>query len=223
MEGEIVKKDHFLATSIVIAAIIIGGAFIYGTGAKNSGNVADAPTMSNATIDDDVILGNPDAPVTIIEFGDYQCPFCKQSFNDTEQQLRDEYIATGKVRKVYRDFPIDNSHPFARDAAEAAECAGDQESYWAYHDALFTRQSEIPTMDFVALAGELGLDTVTFEACYTSGTYADEVEKDYQDGIAAGVRGTPTSFINGKYLPGLVSYEILKATIETALQEAEGK
>ena len=212
-----------------MAALIIGGALIYSAGLKSSGLEPLAQVggrevtanINNPGADDDVILGDPNAPVTLIEFGDYQCPFCRKMFEDTESRLRAEYIKTGKVKMVYRDFPLDEIHPFARRAAEAAECARDQGKYWVYHDLLFERQSEIPTLDFVARAGELGLNVVQFRECYSSKKYAAEVEKDYQDGIAAGVNGTPSNFILGdnyvKSLPGALPYESFKKAIDEAL------
>ncbi len=224
------KKDNFLPISILVASFVIGGSFIYGAGAKtqerqaplaNVGNaVAGLPTVQNVSIDDDIILGNPQAPVTVIEFGDYQCPFCGRFFTDAEKQVRDNYVATGKVRMVYRDFPLDNLHPFARPAAEAAECARDQGQYWAYHDLLFTRQDQLPTLNFVSLAKELGLDDAAFKTCVDTKKYAKEVETDYQDGLKVGVSGTPTAFVNGKMLSGALPYETFKSAIEDALSKA---
>jgi protein-disulfide isomerase len=219
------KRDNFLAVSILIASFVIGGSVLYAVGGRDdSGSLAVATEtlggsmpQVDVSIDDDVILGDRNAPVTLIEFGDFQCPYCKQLFDQTEGRLRDEYIQTGKVRMVYRDFPLDQIHPYARAAAEAAECARDQGSYWLYHDELYARQASIPTLDFVVLAGELGLDAQAFEACADSGKYKDEVEKDYQDGIAAGVRGTPAVFINGKLFSGALPYETFKAAIDAEL------
>jgi protein-disulfide isomerase len=224
-------KDNFLPLSILGAAIIIGGSLIYTTGARvgipSQAALTDtlgeaiptntAPSVSNISIDDDVILGDPNAPVTMIVFGDYQCPFCLRATEGAEAQIRDTYVADGKVRMIYRDFPLDQIHPFARKAAEAAECARDQGKYWMYHDALFERQDEIGKLDYTTLAGELGLNTRTFGECVASEKYQKEVEKDYQDGIAAGVRGTPATFINGKMISGALPFEAFQTEIETAL------
>lgn len=218
------QKSYLLPASILVAAVLVSGALIYNTGSKDSAptaNVGDVVEPSNAevNVDDDVVLGDPKAPVTLVEFGDYQCPFCKRMFDQTEKQLREEYIETGKVKMVYRDFPLDSIHPYARSAAEAAECARDQEQYWTYHDALFDRQSEIPTLDFAVLAGELGLNTGKFKECYDSKKYAKEVEKDYQDGLKAGVSGTPATFVNGKLISGAQPYSVFKAAIEAELSK----
>jgi len=227
------KRSNFLSISILAAALIIGGSLIYSAGLKGGGATRpvaqvvggnEAATNNNPGIDDDVILGDPEAPVTLIEFGDYQCPFCKRMFDETEKRLRDEYVKTGKLNMVYRDFPLDQIHPFARPAAEAAECARDEEKYWVYHDLLFNRQGEIPSMDFVAVAEELRLDTTQFKQCFDSRKYQDEVQKDYDDGIAAGVTGTPGNFIISgnfsRFLPGALPYEAFKAAIEEALQSS---
>lgn len=232
------SKSNFLAVSIMIGALIIGGSLVYSANFRNGnmGNptaqvagqaaktAASEPSNNNPGIDDDVILGDPKAGVTLIEFGDYQCPFCKKMFDESEPQLRNEYIKTGKLKMVYRDFPLDQIHPAARPAAEAAECAREQNEYWDYHDALFEQQNKLHegTMNYVALAGELGLNTAQFDKCVKDGKYKAEVEKDYQDGIAAGVTGTPSNFIIAgdfvKFLPGAHPYENFKAAIEEALQ-----
>lgn len=225
-------SGNFLSLSILVAAFVIGGSLVYSANVRGGSDkplaeVGATPGVDNnrsgggaPAMDDDVILGNPEALVTLIEFGDYQCPFCKRMFDDTEKLLREEYIRTGKVKMVYRDFPLDQIHPYARGAAEAAECARDGGKYWAYHDALFTKQSEIPKLDYVKLAKELGLDSARFKACVDSGTYKSEVEADYQDGVKAGVRGTPASFINGQLLEGAQPYESFKRVIDLALQNA---
>ena len=101
------------------------------------------PAISWPTTDDDAVLGDPNAPITMIIFGDYQCPFCGQAFRTSEAQVREEYVDTGKVKMVYRDFPITNIHPAAVPAAEAAQCAGSQGKYWEYHDALFENQERL--------------------------------------------------------------------------------
>jgi len=228
-------KENFLPFSILAAAVIIGGSLIYTAGvsvdtpgkallAENTDAPVvndEVPIVANVSIDDDVILGDPNAPVTMIVFGDFQCPYCKQLFTDAETKIREKYVAEGKVKIVNRDFPLDQIHPFAREAAEAAECARDQGKYWMYHDALYTRQSEIgTTLDYIKLATELGMKEASFRACVTSSKYKDEVEKDYQDGVAAGVQGTPATFINGKMISGARPYASFEAEIESALKSS---
>lgn len=229
MEENQSKPQTFLAGSIIAAALIVGGAMVYSSGNREGTLAQVAGETSNRTPEiaenipptngDNAVLGDPNAPVTIISFGDFQCPYCKVLFDGAEKEIRKEFIATGKVKMVYRDFPLDSIHPYARSMAEAAQCAKDQGKYWLYHDALFERQESIPTLDVTALAGELGLDTKAFDECVESGKYKDEVEKDFQDGIAAGVRGTPGNFINGKPYHGALPYATLKKAIEEALKE----
>lgn len=217
------KKDYLLPVSILIAGLMIGGAVIYSAGRQ--GEIPQPPTAvvrdsgkATPEIGDDVVLGDPDAPVTVIEFGDYQCPFCEKFFRETEPLLRREYIETGKVKMVYKDFPISSIHPYATAAAEAAQCAKDQGKYWVYHDALFERQQLLGGLDYVRLAGELGMDAVQFKSCIDSRKYKEEVENDYQEGIAAGVQGTPATFVNGVLIAGAQPYAVFKAAIDEALK-----
>ncbi len=221
----------------VIAVMVLLGLFFLGarftpqlqeaspsTSSLPTGGPLASLAPSTVSVDDDVILGDVDAPVTIIEFGDYQCPFCKTLYTNAELAIRNAYVAKGLVRFVYRDFPLDRIHPYARAAAEAAQCASDQNKYWEYHDYLFEHQEEIPSLDFVTVAQSLGLDMEQFSLCVTSRKYRAEVEKDYQDGIAAGVTGTPTTFVNGVMVQiggksaGAASYSLFQAKIEEALQ-----
>lgn len=212
--------------SIIIAGVIIAGAVVYQPADKRVGGGNEqvinepAPSYETPTVDDDVVLGEADAPVTVIVFGDYECPFCERLYQDAEKQMREEYIKTGKVKMVYRDYPL-SFHPSAQPAAEAAECAGDQGKYWQYHDALFERQSTLATLNYIDLAGELGLDKTAFKSCVETNKFASEVAQDQADGIAAGVDGTPASFINGKLVSGAVPYATFKAAIEAALAEAQ--
>ena len=150
-----------------------------------------------AVVSDAPVLGQPDAPVTLVEFSDYQCPFCRQFFATTFPELKRDYIDTGKVRYVFRDFPLDRLHPQARKAAEAAHCAGDQGKYWEMHDRLFRHQETLAPPQLSEHARALGLDGAIFDTCLNSGTHAARVNKGFRDGLAAGVQGTP-GFVVGK-------------------------
>jgi protein-disulfide isomerase len=174
------------------------------------------PEIIDVSIDDDSILGDEDAPVTIIEFSDYECPFCARFYLNTLPQLKREYIDTGKVKLVYRDFPL-SFHQNAQKAAEAAECAGEQDKYYEMHDKIFENQQAITTTNLKEYAKEIGLDTNEFNECLDSGEMANEVQKDFQDGQNAGVRGTPTFFINGKLLRGAQPFEEFQKIIEKEL------
>jgi protein-disulfide isomerase len=154
-----------------------------------------------ASIADAPILGRADAPVTIVEFSDYQCPFCGRFFATTLPALKKEYIETGKVRYVFRDYPIDQLHPLARKAAEAAHCAGDQGKYWEMHDVLFQNATALALPQLAEHARALGLDGSAFDACFSSGRHAARVERGIADAAAAGVQGTP-GFVIGKTTTG---------------------
>lgn len=184
-------------------------------------NVGDTKKQVVFSTDGDPLLGSEDAPVTIIDFSDYQCPFCKKFYSEIFPQLKADYIQTGKVAYVFRDFPL-NIHPKAQYAHYAADCANEQNKYWEMHDMLFDKQdewteSENLTETFTNYARELGLNTGTFEECVTSEKYRDEIEKDKNDGISYGIKGTPTFILNDKIIRGVSSYEQLKQLIEKEL------
>ncbi len=157
-------------------------------------------TRVKVSISDNPIMGKKDAPVTLIEFSDYQCPFCRRFSQNTLPALKAEYIDTGRVRYIFRDFPLDRIHPKARKAAEAAHCAGEQGKYWEMHDLLFQNQRALEVEKLKAYARRLYLDPTAFDACLDESKYAKKIQKDFQDGSAAGVRGTPGFFV-GKTRP----------------------
>jgi protein-disulfide isomerase len=167
----------------------------------------------NVSPDDDPWTGTAHAPVTIIEFSDFECPYCKQSV-PILKELLGRY--PGKLKLVYRDFPGLN-HPQALSAAEAAQCAAEQGRFWEYHDALFTRQAPVTGWDFSSLADDLGLRQPQFDACMKENRYRDEVLKDLQDGLKLGVTSTPTFFINGRPLIGARPLGDFQAIIDSLL------
>lgn len=173
--------------------------------------------------DDDVFKGSEDAPVTIVEFSDFQCPFCRKHYTQTMPQLEQDYISTGKVKYVYRDFPL-SFHPGAQSAAEAGECAEEQDKFWEYHDKIFDEQNkqgsgtvQFTVTDLKQWAADIGLDTGKFNECLDSGKYTQEVKKDFADGGAAGITGTPGFIINGKSLVGAQPYSVFQQIIEAEL------
>ena len=182
------------------------------------------------SIDDDPIRGNIDAPITIIEFSDFQCPFCARFHSQTLPMLLENYIDTGKVRLVYRDFPIQGIHPNALPAAMAAECSHEQGKYWEYHDKLFENQNQWNGMDTTSLitvfnqyALAIDLDQEQFGNCITSGKYLDEIQHDLSDGRAYGVSGTPGFFIGNDNigfmeLKGAQPFENFKKIIDSQLR-----
>lgn len=172
-----------------------------------------APPKVQVSADDDPSKGGKDAKVTVIEFTDYQCPFCGK-VRPTVKQLVADY--GDKVRYVLRDYPLE-FHPSAKKAAEAAQCAGDQGKYWEYGDILWSNQKSLDVPDLKRYAGELKLDQKKFDACLDDGKYTAEVDKDQADGSKAGVNGTPTFFINGRVLSGALPLDQFKQIIDAEL------
>ena len=215
--------------AIIIGAVIVAVAIIYVNYDRVDTEDQDAQLQDQvveATIDDDTILGDPDAPVTIIEFSDFQCPFCRIFWRDTLPSIEKEYINTGKVRFVYRDYPLP-SHPMAVSFAEATECADDQDSYWEMHDMIFEEQEKLGEGTITSItaeelsewADELDLDVEEFDACMEEHKYLDEISKDTEDGNKAGVSGTPIFFINGEMVRGALPFESFKTVIDGKLGE----
>jgi protein-disulfide isomerase len=153
-------------------------------------------TRLDVSLDDDPRLGPEDAPITIIEFSDFNCSFCRRWHEETYQALLETY--PGQILFVYRDFPVVGGYV----AAQAANCAVEQDAFWEYHDALFSNGSADDGVDFGAIATQLGLDAEALVACIESGRYTAEVEADFREGADLGVSGTPTFFINGIPLVG---------------------
>ena len=182
-----------------------------------------APSEANGVVlnleelmDDDAVSGKADAPVTIVEFSDYECPFCEKFYSQTLPQIEAKYIETGKVNLVFRDFPL-GFHQNAQKAAEAAECAGAQGKYFEMHNKLFDSGVKGGLSSYKQMASEMGLNTAEFNACLDSGEMANEVKKDMAAGSQLGVSGTPAFFINGKLLVGAQPFPIFEQAIEQAL------
>jgi protein-disulfide isomerase len=184
----------------------------------DTGFVDDSIEPIEVSADDDSVKGDINSPVEIIEFSDYQCPFCSRFYTDTLPQLEEEYIKTGKVKLIYRDFPLNSIHPQAQQAAEAAECAGEQNKYYEYHNILFENQHALDTVSLKQYALDLKLKTKEFNDCLDSQAMKEEVEKDLEDGISYGVTGTPAFFVNGKLLSGAQPFEAFKKIIDEELQ-----
>lgn len=172
------------------------------------------------------VLGDADAPITIVEFSDLQCPFCKAYVDDTHQQIIDKYVDSGQVKIAFRHFPLNSIHPNAQLAAEAAECANEQDAFWDFHDKLFETQDDwtYDTNDdakvaFAEYAGELSLNTTQFTTCLDDEKYADNVSDDLSAGSAAQVDGTPAFFINGQRLVGAQPFSEFERVIEEQLNQ----
>jgi protein-disulfide isomerase len=168
------------------------------------------PQQVVVSADDDPFVGPEKAKATVIEFFDFQCPACR-AVEPIVEQARKNY--KDRVKFVARDLPI-TYHQFAQKAAEASECAHEQEKYWEYHDLLMNGSLDIASLK--KYAKDLGLDTAQFNECLDSGKYYSETQKDYNDGVSYGVTGTPTFFVNGKKI-SVKSYADFQAAIESAL------
>ncbi len=237
-----IKKDSLwkYSTFLLLAVLVIGAFFVF-SGNKGTGQAVQQPTQPSqqpgvvsASMDDDAVLGDANAPVTIIEFSDYQCPFCRKFWTETLPSIKSEYIDTGKVNLVYRDFPLISIHPGAQPAAEAAECARDQyggdEAYFKMHDKIFSEQNildggdpiagpvrgtaQFTSEDLKAWAKDLGYN---IDSCLDSGKFRNEVLEDLSDATAAGGQGTPYFVINGKPLSGAQPFGAFQQVIDAEL------
>jgi protein-disulfide isomerase len=188
------------------------------------------PSAQNVkvSIDDDPIKGDTKAPVTIVEFSDFQCPFCKRFYDQVLPSLDKEYISTGKVRLVFRDYPLE-FHKNALPAAIAANCAQEQGKYWEVHNFLFEHPDKLDTASMLSSAEELNLNREKFEKCVNDKTKESEINKDFQDGQLYGVRGTPSFFIGktednnneitGVYIRGAQPFQVFKTEIDKLLAQ----
>lgn len=167
------------------------------------------------TADDDPSFGPEDAPIQIIAFEDFDCPFSTQFFY-TVKQVAADYPET--VRFVYRDYANTEIHPTAQLAAEAAECAQDQEKFWPMHDKLFLNPQAHAREDLLRYAQELNLDVSAFNQCLSNQTHRTEVEGDLADALKSGISGTPTMFMNGKKIQGAIPYRFLKLILKKELE-----
>lgn len=219
------------AIQIVLLLVIVfqlnglGNATIQGaavglpdTRAPSGANApAPSPTIDmKKLVDEDTVLGDEDAPVTIVEFSDYECPFCGRFHTQTFGELKSKYIDTGKVKFVYRDFPL-SFHPQAQKAAEAAECAGEQGKYYEMHEKLFTDGVQGGVASFKQFASQIGLNTGKFNDCIDSGKMVSEIRKDMADGAAIGVQGTPAFYVNGVEISGAQPFQVFQQIIDGQL------
>ncbi len=242
------QNPYLIPASILFASILIASSVVfYGKQVSNAPVVNPSaaavrpatppPTFGSGASEnvkkvtaEDHIRGSLDAPVKIIEFSDYECPFCKR-VHPTLSKIAAEYADSGQVAWVYRHFPLDSLHPFkARNEALASECAaelGGNDAFWAFSDRIFEITPSNNQLDQALLpeiAEYIGLDRGKFEACMSENKYADHIESDYQDAVASGGSGTPFSIVvapNGKTFPvsGAQPYTAFKSIIELALKE----
>lgn len=202
------------------------GWFIWGRPAEQAPAATQGDTQVQLTryqvpVDDDPSLGPADAPITIIEFSDYQCPFCIRWYKTVSSRLLSDY--QGKIHFVYRDLPLTALHPDAQGAAEAADCAGAQGAYWPYHDALFGGNYGLGVQAYDRYASDLKLDMTDFDTCVAEHRYKSEVDADASFAIGQGLNATPVFFINGLKVVGAQPYEVFQQIIDEELTASGSK
>jgi protein-disulfide isomerase len=222
------KRTNFYSVLVVIAfcAGVLVGYFIWGRGATAKPVTANgpqtAPTQAfrryNIPTDGFYSIGPKDAPIVIVEFSDYQCPYCKRWHDEVYAPLMAAY--PGKIRLVYRSLPLTTIHPQAMSAAEAAMCAGDQNAYWQYHDKLFENSASLSSDLYTQLATNLNLDVTVFNACMTDHKHQSQIKADMDFALGLGVQSTPTFFINGLAVVGAQPLTTFTQVID---QELAGK
>ena len=201
-------------------------------GVTNSGtnNIGERAAQGNRRVqvstDGDPVLGSPDAPITLVEFSDFQCTFCTRFFFQTEPALKTKYIDTGKVKLIYKDLAINGRE--STFAAQAAQCAHDQGKFWEYHDLLFHKRTGYNDGTFTRnnlklYAQEIGLNQSEFSTCVDSQKHKDTVEADRGIALAVGARGTPTFFVNGVVLVGAQPFQIFEQIIDAELARLEAQ
>lgn len=221
--------------AIIIAGVLIAGALFFAgrsaapTPGHDAGNQQTSAENVPAVTAEDHVLGNPDAPIVIVEYSDIECPFCKQ-FHVTMQQIIDEYGKDGQVAWVYRHFPLAQLHPNAPRLAEASECAaelGGKQVFWTFLDEIFALapgNNLFPMNRLGEVATKVGLDEEAFTQCLNSGKHKATVETEFNDAIATGGQGTPHNIIvfGDQVVPlsGAQPYATVKQVIETILQES---
>jgi len=227
------KKVLGIIIVLVAIAAFLGGATFTQYQQKGAGpkvGVTPSPTAQKPTEQPTILgeeqiaklvetghsKGDQNAKITIIEFSDFQCPYCARYVTETFPQIEKEYIATGKVFYVFHQYPLP-FHQYAQKAAESAECAGEQDKFWEMHDKLFANQDKLTEVDLKGYAANLGLDTSKFNTCLSSGQFTDSVQADMELGQSMGVNGTPSFFINGKFVSGAQPFESFKAIIDAEL------
>ncbi|MFH1393043.1 MAG: DsbA family protein [Patescibacteria group bacterium] len=221
------NNKFLIPAAIAFAGIVIAIAVIYSAqnpnqnANKNNENIAALaalPVISSS----DFILGDQNAPVTVITYSDFQCPFCSKFFKEVESELREKYIKTGKVRFIYRDFAFLGDESLW--AANATRCAGEQGKFWQYHDYLYSNQSgenqgAFSKANLKGFATVLGLDKEKFNSCLDSEKYTAAIQKETKEGGDAGVSGTPASFINGTLYAGALPFATFTQIIDSELSK----
>ena len=224
MDDQINK--YLIPGAIVLAGAVVAVAVIYSVNSPSRPNAGNTKTATIAALpavtSGDFVLGNANAPVTLIEYGDFQCPFCGKFFKETESVLRENYIKTGKVKFIYRDFAF--LGPESTWAANAARCAGEQGKFWEYHDYLYNsqrgeNQGAFSKDNLKSFASVLGLNKEKFNACVDGDKYSNEIKEQTKVGGEAGVQGTPANFVNGVLYVGALPTATFTQIIDAELSK----
>lgn len=231
------KTNYTIPVAIIIAGLIIGYAVYSRPSVKpetadevkktkessetKSFSAQEAQSLLSVK-PNDYVLGDPSVSIAIVEFGDYQCPFCARFFNTTEKEIKEKYVKTGKAKFIWRDFAFLGQESL--DAAQAARCAGDQGEFWTLHDYLFEKQKgenlgAFSIEKLKGFAADLKLQPEEFSTCLDSKKYLSAVEEETRLAKSLGINGTPTTFINGKSIPGAVPFSVFEEEIKKILGE----
>jgi protein-disulfide isomerase len=220
-------KAFYIPGAILLGSLIISGAILtlgggQGLAQRNDSNPSLGAVVNGDKVEftigeNDHIRGNVKAKITLIEFSDFECPFCGR-FHPTVKQAMEEYGED--IRWIYKHFPLTGIHPQAQPSAEASECVWEQagdEGFWEFADAMFENQDRLGSAFYAEVAQQIGVNIEQYQTCVLERKYQDKVQNDLNQGVQGGVTGTPGSFVNGTAVKGAVPYEQLKAIIDAAL------
>ncbi|MGE3961119.1 MAG: DsbA family protein [Dehalococcoidia bacterium] len=220
----------FTVIGAIAAAIVIAGLLVFLNRPGASAGDGEFVAREHEAPVNGTTIGNPDAPVRIIEYGDYQCPFCKAFWEDIEPTLLEEYVETGLATFEFRNYAFIG--PESQQAAEAALCAADQDHFWEFHDLLYLRQgrensgvfsdSNLKSYAREIADGVEGFDFNTWESCFDADTYEAQVTEENRTATNSGIGSTPTVLINGEAIPGVQSIEVYRNAIDELLPEGAG-
>ncbi|HJU87114.1 MAG TPA: DsbA family protein [Gemmatimonadota bacterium] len=218
------RKKRGGAAILVLAGALAGLAVGWLAFRESEGAPGSRPPVASGIdivegvdVSRDPVLGPADAPVTIVEFSDFECPFCSRFASETAPALRRQY--GDRIRWIFVNYPLQSIHPNAYEAALAAECATEQDRFWPYYDALFSGRHELSGSGYAAAANEVGIDEERFDACYRNADHAEEVALDIKEGEKFYILGTPTFYVNGRRMEGAQRPEAFAAVIDSILSQ----
>ncbi|MBU0758380.1 MAG: DsbA family protein [Nanoarchaeota archaeon] len=217
-------KGNQLIIAVVVLVLFLGSIVLFNNRTDTPSAMVAADTglgakeeMKSEIMTQGNVKGNPDAAVTIVEYSDFECPFCARFYREAYKDIIKEYVEPGLVKIEFRQFPLRQIHGNAQKAAEASLCASEQDRFWGMHDMLFEKGVAGGVATYKKYASELGLDTDMFNECLDSGSMADEVERQLQQGVISGVRGTPGFEIECELVSGAQPFAAFKSVIDAML------